>query len=146
MQKRDSEENYELRIMKDEVLPWLVPWAGILPGLVFRLAGEYARCLCGGCRDEAAERMVVMNRREFMGVLGGAAATAAATAGKAGLVLGAAGAPMEYGWQIGPFDRPANGQPILRPDPHATFRDPIARKLVHWEATHVFNPAAIAWR
>ena len=49
-------------------------------------------------------------------------------------------------WQVGPFERPANGQPILRPNPGATFLDPIAHKLVHWEATHVFNPAAIAWR
>ena len=87
-----------------------------------------------------------MNRREFMGVLGGAAAIAAVAAGNPRRVFGAAGAPMEYGWQIGPFNRPADGQPILRPDRQATFHDPIARKLVHWEATHVFNPAAIAWR
>ena len=49
-------------------------------------------------------------------------------------------------WQIGPFERPATRQPILRPDPGATFLDPIAHKWVHWEATHVFNPAAISWR
>ena len=32
---------------------------------------------------------------------------------------------------------------MLRPDPAATFLDPILHRSVHWEALHTFNPAAI---
>src|SRR6266700_92748 len=46
-------------------------------------------------------------------------------------------------WVIGPFTRPASGNPVITPDPASTFNDPIARKPVHWEALHTFNPAAI---
>ena len=44
--------------------------------------------------------------------------------------------------QLGPFARPVDG-PVLRPDPTATFLDPILHKPVRWEALHTFNPAAI---
>lgn len=86
-----------------------------------------------------------MDRREFIGLFG-AAGTAAAVMMRPVTALGAAGPSMEYPWQIGPFVRPANGQPIIRPNKQATFRDPIAHRLVHWEYTHAFNPGAIAWR
>jgi predicted GH43/DUF377 family glycosyl hydrolase len=46
-------------------------------------------------------------------------------------------------WQLGPFLRPANAQPIITRRPEATFVDPILGKPVHWEALHTFNPAAI---
>jgi predicted GH43/DUF377 family glycosyl hydrolase len=49
----------------------------------------------------------------------------------------------QQAWQIGPFTRPANGNPILTPEPASTFADPILQKPVHWEALHAFNPAAI---
>ena len=45
-------------------------------------------------------------------------------------------------WQIGPFTRPVSA-PVITPDPHATFLDPILKAPVHWEALHTFNPAAI---
>jgi len=45
-------------------------------------------------------------------------------------------------WQIGPFTRPVNA-PVIRPRLESTFTDPISGKLVHWEALHTFNPAAI---
>lgn len=47
-------------------------------------------------------------------------------------------------WQIGPFVRPVGHQPIIVHNPHATFRDPVTGKIVRWEFSHTFNPAAIA--
>lgn len=46
-------------------------------------------------------------------------------------------------WQIGPFTRPAEGNPVISPRPESTFMDPIAKKPIQWEALHTFNPAAI---
>ncbi len=46
-------------------------------------------------------------------------------------------------WVIGPFTRPAEGNPVITPRPESTFMDPILKKPVHWEALHTFNPAAI---
>jgi predicted GH43/DUF377 family glycosyl hydrolase len=46
-------------------------------------------------------------------------------------------------WTIGPFHRPPNPEPVIRPNPQAVFNDPIRHTPVHWEALHTFNPAAI---
>ena len=46
-------------------------------------------------------------------------------------------------WQLGPFTRPPNPQPILRPNPASLFTDPMLKTEVHWQALHTFNPAAI---
>ena len=46
-------------------------------------------------------------------------------------------------WGIGPFTRPAEGNPVITPRPESTFTDPILKKPVQWEALHTFNPAAI---
>ena len=46
-------------------------------------------------------------------------------------------------WQLGPFVRPASGNPVIAPDKTAVFNDPILQTPVHWEALHTFNPAAI---
>lgn len=46
-------------------------------------------------------------------------------------------------WQIGPFTRPAEGNPVIAPRPSSTFTDPVLKQPVHWEALHTFNPAAI---
>ena len=46
-------------------------------------------------------------------------------------------------WVIGPFARPASGNPVISPNPASTFHDPILKKPVQWEALHTFNPAAI---
>ena len=46
-------------------------------------------------------------------------------------------------WVIGPFARPASGNPVITPNTASTFRDPIAKTSVQWEALHTFNPAAI---
>ena len=65
----------------------------------------------------------------------------------AGLVvlIGAVAGAQESGtpWVIGPFTRPATGNPVLSPNPASTFQDPIEKKPVQWEALHTFNPAAI---
>ena len=46
-------------------------------------------------------------------------------------------------WQIGPFTRPAEGNPVIAPRPESAFADPILKAPAHWEALHTFNPAAI---
>jgi len=46
-------------------------------------------------------------------------------------------------WQIGPFVRPASGNPVIAPQASSAFTDPILKTPVHWEALHTFNPAAI---
>lgn len=46
-------------------------------------------------------------------------------------------------WGIGPFTRPAEGNPVISPRPDSTFVDPVLKTPVHWEALHTFNPAAI---
>lgn len=46
-------------------------------------------------------------------------------------------------WLIGPFTRPAAGNPVISPNPGSTFTDPILKAPVPWEALHTFNPAAI---
>ncbi len=46
-------------------------------------------------------------------------------------------------WVIGPFARPATGNPVIAPNPASTFQDPILHAAVQWEALHTFNPAAV---
>ena len=46
-------------------------------------------------------------------------------------------------WEIGPFTRPAVGDPVIAPRADSTFVDPITKEPVHWETLHTFNPAAI---
>ncbi|HZB87729.1 MAG TPA: glycoside hydrolase family 130 protein [Terracidiphilus sp.] len=46
-------------------------------------------------------------------------------------------------WEIGPFTRPAKGNPVIAPRPESRFDDPILHVPVEWEALHTFNPAAI---
>lgn len=52
-------------------------------------------------------------------------------------------ASAQKAWQIGPFTRPATGNPVISPNPASVFDDPIRKAPVHWEALHTFNPAAI---
>jgi predicted GH43/DUF377 family glycosyl hydrolase len=46
-------------------------------------------------------------------------------------------------WQIGPFVRPPGAVPVITPNKDSVFRNPVDGKVVHWEALHTFNPAAI---
>lgn len=46
-------------------------------------------------------------------------------------------------WTLGPFTRPAEGNPVIAPRPESIFSDPILKAPVQWEALHTFNPAAV---
>lgn len=46
-------------------------------------------------------------------------------------------------WEIGPFHRPPNAQPIIKPNPASRFMCPMRQKEILWEKKHTFNPAAI---
>lgn len=46
-------------------------------------------------------------------------------------------------WGLGPFVRPENVNPILRPDPSSLFDCPIRGSSIAWESAHTFNPAAV---
>lgn len=46
-------------------------------------------------------------------------------------------------WIIGPFIRPANGNPVITPNKASVFDCPLRKAPVHWEALHTFNPAAV---
>lgn len=52
-------------------------------------------------------------------------------------------AQTEQPWEIGPFTRPAVGNPVIAPRPESKFIDPVLNAPAHWEALHTFNPAAI---
>ena len=47
-------------------------------------------------------------------------------------------------WAIGPFTRQAVPEPVIKPNPDATFENPINHEIVHWEKAWVYNPAAVA--
>jgi predicted GH43/DUF377 family glycosyl hydrolase len=55
----------------------------------------------------------------------------------------ALGAQQPSNWQIGPFLRPASGNPVIAPRTESTFADPQLTSPAHWEALHTFNPAAV---
>jgi predicted GH43/DUF377 family glycosyl hydrolase len=59
------------------------------------------------------------------------------------LSAAAAHAQSAQPWVIGPFTRPASGNPVITPRPESTFADPLKKSPAHWEALHTFNPAAI---
>ena len=61
------------------------------------------------------------------------------------MLLAAVGAQAQLGtgWRIGPFGRPAEGNPVVRPSRASVFADPILGKNARWEALHTFNPAAV---
>lgn len=46
-------------------------------------------------------------------------------------------------WGLGPFTRPADPQPVIRPNPDSLFNCPIRKSPVRWEFSDTFNPAAV---
>jgi len=46
-------------------------------------------------------------------------------------------------WVLGPFLRPAAGNPVIAPNKNSVFNDPLRYAPVHWETLHTFNPAAV---
>ena len=59
------------------------------------------------------------------------------------LSIAAAHAQALPDWTIGPFTRPAAGNPVIAPNPQSNFDDPILHASAQWEALHTFNPAAV---
>jgi len=59
------------------------------------------------------------------------------------IVVMTAGMLYAQDWVIGPFARPASGNPVITPRPQSVFEDPVLHSPAHWEALHTFNPAAI---
>jgi predicted GH43/DUF377 family glycosyl hydrolase len=59
------------------------------------------------------------------------------------LIAGTLHAQNSTAWEIGPFTRPASGNPVITPLPKSIFTDPVLNIPVHWEALHTFNPAAV---
>ena len=48
-----------------------------------------------------------------------------------------------FDWQLGPFLRVDEANPIVRPCPDSIFYCPVQHKNIHWEAEHAFNPGAV---
>ena len=46
-------------------------------------------------------------------------------------------------WGVGPFIRPVNAQPVIKPNPDSVFNCPMRKAPVYWEFSDTFNPAAI---
>jgi predicted GH43/DUF377 family glycosyl hydrolase len=65
----------------------------------------------------------------------------AEAAGRELVSISRSAVPLAKDWPIGPFIK--HKEPVLEPNPQATFRCPIAGKIVHWEAQNVYNPAAV---
>ena len=47
------------------------------------------------------------------------------------------------GWMLGPFQKMDDVNHILKPIAETVFQCPVAGKTVNWEASYVYNPAAI---
>src|SRR5205823_221098 len=47
------------------------------------------------------------------------------------------------GWMFGPFEKLKQVNPVLTPNPVATFRSPVNDSIVRWEEYATFNPAAV---
>ncbi len=46
-------------------------------------------------------------------------------------------------WALGPFVRPAQGNPVFVPNKSAKFLDPMSGKMIAWEESDTFNPGAV---
>ncbi len=46
-------------------------------------------------------------------------------------------------WQIGPFIRLDDANPIILPDKNSLFFCPVQKREVRWECDHTFNPGAV---
>jgi predicted GH43/DUF377 family glycosyl hydrolase len=46
-------------------------------------------------------------------------------------------------WMLGPFEKPAAGNPVITPRRASTFRSPMNDSTVRWEEYATFNPAAV---
>ena len=46
-------------------------------------------------------------------------------------------------WQLGPFVKPADANPVLSADSSYLFNCPVKKEIVQWQKADVFNPAAV---
>ncbi len=61
----------------------------------------------------------------------------------AALLLLLRGGPAQQPWMLGPFEKPADVNPVITPNPAARFRSPMTDSVVAWEEYATFNPAAV---
>ena len=59
------------------------------------------------------------------------------------LLLVVHGGPVEQPWMLGPFEKPADVNPVITPNPASRFRSPMNDSVVAWEEYATFNPAAV---
>src|SRR5258706_7319108 len=59
------------------------------------------------------------------------------------LVLVARGGPVQQSWTLGPFTKPAAGNPVITPNAASRFHSRMGDTTVAWEAYATFNPAAV---
>ncbi len=62
---------------------------------------------------------------------------------RAALLLLLLGGPAQQPWMLGPFEKPADVNPVITPNPAARFRSPMTDSIVAWEEYATFNPAAV---
>lgn len=51
--------------------------------------------------------------------------------------------PAQRSWMLGPFEKPAEGNPVITPNPASRFRSAMTDSVVAWEEYATFNPAAV---
>ncbi|HEV8400715.1 MAG TPA: hypothetical protein VGQ18_12870, partial [Gemmatimonadales bacterium] len=59
------------------------------------------------------------------------------------LLLAVHSGPEPRAWMFGPFDKPAQVNPVITPNPASRFRSPMTDSVVAWEEYATFNPAAV---
>jgi predicted GH43/DUF377 family glycosyl hydrolase len=59
------------------------------------------------------------------------------------LLLAIRGGPGQQSWMLGPFEKPAEGNPVITPNPASRFRSAMTDSVVAWEEYATFNPAAV---
>ena len=58
------------------------------------------------------------------------------------LTISGGGAQVLPDWALGEFVRPEGVNPVISPDPESKFYCPMREKLIGWEESDTFNPAA----
>lgn len=59
------------------------------------------------------------------------------------LTINGCATTMEHDWMLGPFSKVLEANPCLIPDNTFSFKDPIRKENIKWQARNAYNPAAI---
>jgi beta-1,2-mannosidase len=59
------------------------------------------------------------------------------------LVVRGGPTPAQQSWMLGPFEKPAEVNPVITPNAASRFRSPTSDSVVAWEEYATFNPAAV---